>query len=116
MNKMFIKVFMNDDCGETFDIHGEELEEIENNIKSYLNKEGYDASFYYHQAAYYGEDFVEVSHEGVLNDNVVENLCELLKGITVEGGFDDEAKELTLNMDNSLKYINFIKLDKCIKL
>lgn len=116
MKEMFIKVFMNDDCGETLDIHGEEIKGIENDIKSYLNKEGYHASFYYHQAAYYGEDFVEVSHEGDLSDKVVEKLCELLKGITVEGGLDSDADKLTLNMDYSLKYINFIKLDKCVKL
>mgnify|MGYP003303006146 CR=1 FL=1 len=33
MKKMFIKVFMNDACGETHDIHEDDVREIEIKIK-----------------------------------------------------------------------------------
>ena len=116
MKKMFVKVFMNDACGETHDIHEDDVREIEIKIKDYLKQEGYDVCFYYHESSYYGEDFVEVSHEGDVSDEVADALCKLLKGITVEGGFVEDAKELTLNMNNSVKYINFIKIDRCVRL
>ena len=112
---MFIKVFMNDNSSDSFEIHMDEVVEIENNIKSYLNKEGYEAFFYYHEASYQGTDFVEVSHEGELSKEIVSKLCSLLKNITVEGGYVEGARRLTLNMNNSLKYINFIKIDRCIE-
>lgn len=116
MKKMFIKVFMNDDMGESFDIHEEEVAKIECDLMLYLKTVDFEPVFYYHQAAYYGDDFVEISYEDEISDDTVTKLCDLLKNITIEGGIDQNSKELTLNLKPSLKYINFIKLDKCIKI
>ena len=116
MKKMFIKVYMNDSDGDTLQIHEVEVRQIEKDTKKYLKENDYQVFFFYHESCYEGCDFIEVSYEDELSDEVMNNLKELLKNMTIEGGKKRSKKELTLNLDSSLKYINFIKIDKSITL
>ena len=116
MKKMFIKVFMNDSDGDTLDVHEAEVRQIERDIKQYLKEYEYQVFFYYHQSSYEGCDFIEVTHEENLKDEVMDKLKELLKNMTIVGGKKKVRRTLTLNLDSSLKYINFIQIGKSIAL
>ena len=116
MKRMFIKVYMNDNDGDTLAVHEAEVKQIEKDVKQYLKENDYQAFFFYHQASYEGIDFIEITHEGDINDEVINKLKELLINMTVVGGKKRVKREVTLNLDSSLKYINFIKIDNIITL
>ena len=116
MKKMFIKVFSCDDGREVFgDEEPVEIIKAEEIVKNYLHEIGYDSVFCYHCCGTPFEEFAEVSYEGELSEGEIDNLKKLLKNITFTGGFDD-MDESYEELKGSLKYINFIKIDRCVRL
>ena len=47
-----------------------------------------------------------------MNEEIVNKLKELLANMTIVGGKKRIKREISLNLDSSLKYINFIKTFK----